>query len=136
MLQTFTNNYPINSKSDYFGILASGLCLIHCFATPLIFIVKSCSSACCEEAPMWWRTIDYLFVVISLVAVSQAFKASKNKLIKLGLATSWFALLILILNETFIIFSIFKNAVFVPAFLLILLHIYNIRTCKCEKSCC
>lgn len=136
MLQSLTNNYPINSKSDYFGILASGLCLIHCFATPLIFIVKSCSSACCEETPIWWRTIDYLFVVISLIAVSQAFKASKNKLIKLGLVISWFALLTLILNETFIMFSVFKNAVFIPAFLLILLHIYNIKTCKCEKSCC
>jgi hypothetical protein len=42
----------------------------------------------------------------------------------------------LILNETFIMFSVFKNAVFIPAFLLILLHIYNIKTCKCEKSCC
>ena len=84
MLRLSFSNYTTADNSDYFGILASGLCLIHCFATPFIFIVRSCSAACCAETPIWWKTIDYLFVIISLFAVRQAFKASDNKLIKSG----------------------------------------------------
>ncbi|MFL2581561.1 MAG: MerC domain-containing protein [Flavobacteriales bacterium] len=136
MLRLSFSNYTTADNSDYFGILASGLCLIHCFATPFIFIVRICSAACCAETPIWWKTIDYLFVIISLFAVRQAFKASDNKLIKSGFIISWVALLILILNESFLIFDIFKNAVFIPAFALILLHIYNINSSKCEKTCC
>ena len=136
MLRLYFSSYATAKKADYFGILASGLCLLHCFATPFIFIVRSCSAACCSESPTWWKTIDYLFVIISLIAVKQVFKTSQSKLLKSGFAVSWVALLILILNESFTIFSIFENAVFIPAFGLILLHIYNIKSCKCEKSCC
>jgi hypothetical protein len=136
MLQTLTNNYSASSKSDYFGILASGLCLIHCFATPFVFIVRSCSSACCADAPVWWKIIDYIFVIVSLVAVRQALKSSAKKLVKVGFIISWLSLFILILNESLILFSMFENAVFIPAFFLIFLHFYNIKTCKCEKSCC
>ena len=136
MLRLYFNNYTTAKKSDYFGILASGLCLIHCFATPFIFIVKSCSAACCAETPIWWKTIDYLFLIISLIAVTQALKGPTKKIIKVGFIISWISLLTLILNESLIMFSIFKSAVFIPAFFLILLHFYNIKTCKCEKSCC
>lgn len=136
MLRLYVNSYAPSKKSDYFGILASGLCLIHCFATPFIFIVKSCSATCCAESPVWWKTIDYLFVIISFIAVTQALKVSTKKIIKAGFIISWISLLTLILNESYMMFSIFKNAVFIPAFLLIFLHFYNIKTCKCEKSCC
>ena len=136
MLRLYLSNYTSAKKADYFGILASGLCLLHCFATPFIFIVRSCSATCCSEAPIWWKTIDHLFLIISLLAVIQAVKSSRKTIIKLGLIISWFSLLILILNENFLIFSTFKNVVFIPAFFLILLHIINIKTCKCEKSCC
>ena len=136
MLRLYVDSYAPSKKSDYFGILASGLCLIHCFATPFIFIVKSCSANCCAESPVWWKTIDYLFVIISFIAVTQALKGSTKKIIKAGFIISWISLLTLILNESYMMFSIFKNAVFIPAFLLILLHFYNIKTCKCEKSCC
>ena len=136
MLRLYLSNYTSAKKADYFGILASGLCLLHCFATPFIFIVRSCSAACCSESPTWWKTIDYLFLIVSLIAVKQVFKTSQNKLLKSGFAVSWVALLILILNENFAMFSIFKHAVFIPAFSLILLHVYNIKLCKCEKNCC
>jgi hypothetical protein len=136
MLQSLSNNHSASSKSDYFGILASGLCLIHCFATPFVFLVRSCSSACCADTPVWWKIIDYLFVMISLVAVIQVLKSSTKKLVKFGFIVSWLSLLILILNESLIMFSMFKNAVFIPAFFLIFLHFYNIKTCKCEESCC
>ena len=136
MLRLYPNSYAPSKKSDYFGILASGLCLIHCFATPFIFIVKSCSAACCAEAPTWWKIIDYLFLVISLIAVTQVLKGPTKKTIKTGFIVGWITLFILILNESYDLFPIFKSAVYIPAFSLIILHFYNIKTCKCEKSCC
>ena len=135
MLGLYLNNVA-SDKSDYFGILASSLCLLHCFATPFIFIIRSCSTACCAETPVWWKTIDYLFVIISLIAVIQVFKTSDKDLLKVGFIISWISLLVLILNESFAMFSVFENAVFIPALALILLHVYNIKLCKCEKSCC
>ena len=135
MLGLYLNNVA-SDKSDYFGILASSLCLLHCFATPFIFIIRSCSTACCAETPVWWKTIDYLFVIISLIAVIQVFKTSDKDLLKVGFIVSWISLLVLILNESFAMFSVFENAVFIPALALILLHVYNIKLCKCEKSCC
>ena len=87
MLGLYLNNVA-SDKSDYFGILASSLCLLHCFATPFIFIIRSCSTACCAETPVWWKTIDYLFVIISLIAVIQVFKTSDKDLLKVGFIIS------------------------------------------------
>lgn len=136
MLSLYFSNYRTTGKFDYFGILASGLCLIHCLATPVVFIFKSCSAVCCSETPIWWKTIDYLFLMVSLIAIIQVFKTTTKKLIKPGLIISWMALFVLIINESFVMFSTFNNAVFLPAVLLILLHLYNIKTIKNERNCC
>jgi len=34
---------------DLFGALVSSLCLIHCAATPFLFIAKVCSATCCSD---------------------------------------------------------------------------------------
>ena len=60
---------------DSIGIIASTLCAIHCIATPFIFIVKACTATCCSDAPSWWLMIDYLFLIISFLAI---FFISKN----------------------------------------------------------
>ena len=41
----------INNKADLFGVLASSLCMVHCLATPLIFVVQACTQSCCEAGP-------------------------------------------------------------------------------------
>ena len=105
MLRLYFNNYIDTSKTDYFGILASGLCLIHCFATPFIFFVKSCSATCCAETPIWWKLIDYVFLFISLITVRHAVKTSISGIVKLGLGISWTLLMLLIINDSFIIFK-------------------------------
>jgi len=62
-----TNTIKIHS--DIIGIWSSGLCLIHCLATPFLFIAKSCSHTCCAASPTWWGTIDFIFLVISFIAI-------------------------------------------------------------------
>jgi len=72
-------------KPDAIGSAASTLCLIHCFATPFIFITQACTMSCCADAPTWWQSLDYLFIVISFFAIFRAKKTFKNKFIKIEL---------------------------------------------------
>lgn len=130
-------NEKLSLKMDSLGALASFLCLIHCLATPFIFIAKTCSVTCCENSPVWWRSIDYIFLIISLSAVYHAGKNTSKKWVANLLWATWIILLITIFNESLGIIEIPKNIVFLPAFFLIGLHLYNQKYCRCVgKSCC
>ena len=81
--------YRINSRNllnsyDNVGIVASSLCMIHCLGTPFLFIAKACSTSCCSEAPIWWQLIDYLFLIISFVAIYFATKNTNHYWIKIA----------------------------------------------------
>ena len=124
-------------KSDIVGASSSALCLIHCMVTPFFFIAATCSKSCCSAAPGWWQSIDYFFVIISLVAIRFSIKSSDSKVVKYGLIFSWVALCFLTFNISFQWIFISENVRFIPAFSLIGFHVYNIRYCKCiKKECC
>ena len=124
-------------KSDAVGALSSGLCMIHCLATPIFFFATTCSATCCTAAPLWWQWMDYFFLAVSFVAVKFSTKSSNNNFIKYALWLSWIGLFILILNVKFLWLSVPENTKFIPAFSLIGFHLYNIRYCKCEsEQCC
>ena len=102
-------------KYDSLGALASGLCMIHCIATPFLFIASACTVSCCSATPLWWQWVDYAFLGISLFAVINASKSSANKFIKYGLWISWIGLFLFLLNA----------------------NIYNLRFGKCKNDeCC
>ena len=63
-------------KFDTIGAFASGLCMLHCIATPFFFIASACSSSCCSAAPSWWQWIDYGFLGISFFSIYQATKST------------------------------------------------------------
>ena len=124
-------------KYDSLGALASGLCMIHCIATPFLFIASACTVSCCSATPLWWQWIDYAFLGISLFAVINASKSSTNKFIKYGLWISWIGLFLFLLNAKFLWFSLSINLKYIPALSLVSLHIYNLRFCRCKKDeCC
>ena len=124
-------------KSDAVGVISSGLCMIHCLATPVFFIAATCSTSCCNAAPLWWQWIDYAFLLISFIAITHSIKSTNSNLVKYGLWVSWVALFLFILNIQFQWFSISDNIKFIPAFSLIGFHLYNIKYCKCSKDeCC
>ena len=124
-------------KSDAIGALASGLCMIHCLATPFFFIASACSASCCNTAPLWWQWMDYFFLFISFFAIIQATRSTKNEWITYGLWTSWVALFLLIFNIKFGWVTLAENLKFIPAFTLVGLHLYNMRYCQCDKNeCC
>ena len=124
-------------KSDAIGALASGLCMIHCLATPFFFIASACSASCCNTAPLWWQWMDYFFLFISFFAIIQATRATKNEWVTYGLWTSCVALFLMIFNIKFGWVTLAENLKFIPAFTLVGLHLYNMRYCQCDKNeCC
>lgn len=131
-----SENQIITNKADYLGMLASSLCLLHCLATPFLFIAKTCSTTCCEETPVWWKTIDFLFLTISFFAVLASTKKSTNKTIQMLMWLTWMAISFVICNEYLNLIALFDKAIYIPATTLIVLHIYNLKYCQCKEKCC
>ena len=127
-------------KSDVVGALASGLCMIHCIATPFLFIAQSCSVttiACCESSPFWWSSIDYLFIVIAFFAVYQSGLNTTKPWLKYALFATWGLLTILTFNEKYALLPLAASWKYATAFALITLHLYNLKFCQCsDESCC
>ncbi len=127
----------ITLSFDNIGIIASSLCAIHCISTPFLFIVKACTSTCCSEAPIWWTFIDYLFLIVSFVAIYYTNKSSTIYWLKISLWLSWILLGLAIISHSFNITYLPKNFIYIPAFAIIFLHFYNLKFCKCQdETCC
>lgn len=124
-------------KPDSIGSIASILCLIHCVATPFIFITQACTMSCCAGAPTWWQSIDYIFVVISFFAILRSTQTSSNKIIKIALWITWFLFFISIMNKAIQLFYINQNITYSAGITLALLHLYNLKYCQCDnEKCC
>ena len=113
-------------KADLIGASASFLCLIHCMATPFVFFIKSSASLCCSETPIWWQSIDYIFLIVAFFAVLHITRNNRTKKwLKSLLILSLIGLLLVTLNTTFFIFHISNTLAYSPAILLVTLHLYN-----------
>lgn len=122
-------------KSDSLGSIASGLCLVHCIITPLIFVIQPISVHS-DSAPIWWKSLDYLFLIVSLLAVYWSAKNTTKDWIKYGLWISWILLTAAILNEKLELFHLGELVVYIPAISLIGLHLYNRKYCSCNEDVC
>ena len=125
-----------NQKSDNIGAIASTLCLIHCIATPVIFIAQSCSISCASGSPVWWRSIDYFFLTISFFSVYYSTQKTSKNWIKPALWLSFICLFIVVINEKISLFYMNDNFIYIPAVSLIILHLYNRKYCKCDTNKC
>ncbi|MEJ6589220.1 MAG: MerC domain-containing protein [Crocinitomicaceae bacterium] len=124
-------------KPDSIGALASSLCLIHCAATPFLFIAQSCSATCCESAPSWWVSLDYLFLALSFWAIYQSTQNTSKKIMKPLLWTCWSALFLAIINEKLEWISLSQNITNIIALSIAVIHIYNLKYCQCQtENCC
>ena len=118
--------FKLHYKADLIGALASSLCLIHCMATPFIFLIKSSAAISCSQTPFWWQTIDYLFLTVAFFAVVHiANNKRSKKWIRYLLILSWIGLLLVTINSTFFFFHITNNLAYIPAISLVSLHLYN-----------
>lgn len=124
------------NKPDALGIAASTLCIIHCLITPFIFIAQTCTNICCEESPMWWKYLDFIFLIMSFIAIYYSSKKSTKTIIKVTLFVTWSMLFLLIFNERLTLFEVPKYATYFFALLLSGLHIYNLKYCQCNNNFC
>ena len=123
-------------KPDSIGSIASILCLIHCIATPFIFITQACTMSCCAGTPTWWQSMDYIFVVISFFAILRSTQTSSNKTIKIALWITWFLFFISIMNKAIKLLYINQNFTYATGITLALLHLYNLKYCQCDNDKC
>jgi multidrug transporter EmrE-like cation transporter len=125
----------LSTKSDSFGALASGLCLVHCIVTPFIFAMQPIS-AHVEDAPAWWSSLDYIFLTLSFLAVFWSVKNSTKTWVKYALWVSLAVLSLAIFNEKFELYHLGELVVYIPAMSLVGLHLYNRKHCQCESETC
>ena len=126
----------INLSFDNIGIIASTLCTIHCIATPFLLVARACSVTCCSDAPIWWVLIDYLFLVISFYAIFFIHKNLTIKWLRASFWISWTILLITIVNQSIDIIYLPKNFIYIPSIVIVVLHYYNLKYCKCQDDKC
>ncbi|MEL6718684.1 MAG: MerC domain-containing protein [Bacteroidota bacterium] len=127
----------VNTKSNFFGALTSGLCLIHCLATPLFFMAQATATHHDHDHHHdvgWWSSLDYIFLAISVIAVFYSARNSSLKWMPLALYVSWAVLAFIILNEKLHLIHLPHEVIYLPTLSLIGLHIYNVRYCNCEDE--
>ena len=116
-------------KSDWTGILSSGLCAIHCATTPLILTAISSVENGAEN----WAWLDFVFLSLSVLAVYHSTKHSALREIRWGLWTAWVVFAMGILLENW---SAWMTALsYVGSMSLIVLHILNIRHFRRCEHC-
>tara|TARA_B000000557_G_scaffold102956_1_gene83508 strand:- start:535 stop:930 length:396 start_codon:yes stop_codon:yes gene_type:complete len=124
------------NNSDTIGIFTSLICSIHCFATPILFVAQS-GFASADIQPIWWESINYLFIVFSFIAVYYSVRNTSKKIMKPILWICWLFFTTIILNEIIGIVEISELFSYLSAFSLAFAHTYNLRYCQCEDGeCC
>jgi hypothetical protein len=125
------------TDTDLLGALASALCMIHCLATPYLFILGAGVATNHEEGPVWWGLIDILLLFVSLFAIYRAAKNTSEQWMKYALYTSWFGLALIIFNEKLQGIPLPEEVIYIPVVTLALLHLYNRKYCQCtDEKCC
>jgi len=123
--------------SDYIGASASGLCFIHCLATPILFLSQASLVSIGNEMLFLWQSLNFFLLTISAIAVYYSIKNSSSLYINTLLFLTWFILLCLIITEVFEIFSVPEFYSYITAISLSGLHIYNLKYCRCDnEECC
>jgi hypothetical protein len=132
-MQTLKTGIPHN----FIGALASGLCLVHCLLTPIVFAVQGSLLAHGHEHPYWWGLLDSFFLVVSFLAVWRSSKTTTKNWVRYALWISWLFLSAIILNEKMTFVPAPEFAIYFPTIALIGLHLYNRKYCFCtNNSCC
>tara|TARA_A100001015_G_scaffold157955_1_gene175286 strand:+ start:1192 stop:1590 length:399 start_codon:yes stop_codon:yes gene_type:complete len=127
----------IDVNSDHVGVTASSLCMLHCFFTPLLFLSQATTVTLNQNIPFLWQSLNFLFLLISLLAIYHTVKNSSRLSVKVLLVSSWLILTSLIINEFFEISSIPELYTYASSTSLAGLHVYNLKYCRCDdEKCC
>ena len=127
----------ISLKPDIFGAVASTLCVVHCILTPFLFLSNGILSKELDKTPFIWSNLDYIFILISFLAIYRSSKTTSKAFMKYALWISWICLFSFILNEKIFLFRIPGYLTYISALSLASFHIYNLKFCQCKsENCC
>lgn len=123
----------VNTTSDTIGAFASTLCLAHCLLTPLIFLSHAHlgDHDHHESSPLWWGSLDFIFLLLSFVAIRFSAKKTSLKWMPAVLYFAWALLAAFILIEKFHLLHLPHELIYIPALGLVGLHLYNRWHCNC-----
>ncbi len=126
----------IRNNSDAVGILASGLCLVHCLLTPFVFVAHSGITMIEDGQAFWWKSLDLIFLVLSYFAIRRSIRTTSKPSIKYAFWASWLFLVGIIINEKLEVIPLPEEMIYIGSLSLVILHFYNLKYCQCEKECC
>lgn len=123
------------SFSDLFGASISALCAIHCAVTPLLFASKPIIESALGEHSHGegvWATLDYVFLVLSVIAVWYSSQHTSHVKIKWILWIGWifFAVGLLLLRVEHFYGQLLMYS---GSIVLVITHLQNYYYCKHVK---
>lgn len=123
-------------KSDWIGIFTSGLCVLHCMATPFLFVAHAGIGIQGQALPPWWGFVDFAFLLLSFLAVYWSAKKTSKKWVAQFFWVLWGVLALIIANEKWGFWQLTEAAIYFPTIGLVLLHFYNHRYCRRKEANC
>ncbi|WP_298541447.1 MerC domain-containing protein [uncultured Aquimarina sp.] len=130
------NILHIRSNSDTLGIIASSLCLVHCLATPFLFLAHTGLIISEGTHPFWWKSLDFIFLGLSLIAVYRTTQTTSNHKLKYFFWLCWSLLFIIVINEKLDLIPLAEEFIYIIAISLAILHFYNQKYCSCNNDKC
>lgn len=124
------NTSILSKRSDLLGVLASGLCAVHCAVTPLLFVVPPLlGEADHRHAPGPWALLDYSFLLVSGLAVWYSTRKTDSPITRWVFWMAWgcFALGLLFEASDGLPGEWLKYA---GSLALIITHVVNFRHCR------
>ncbi|MEO1258341.1 MAG: MerC domain-containing protein [Bacteroidota bacterium] len=122
--------------SDWLGVAASGLCAIHCALTPLLFAAKPILEGTMGEhvhGHFLWAAMDYIFLVLSFLAVWYSARHTTHATLKWVLWAAWAAFALGLLSESLEL-PLGSWFMYAGSITLVIAHIKNYHHCQQHKT--
>lgn len=121
--------------SDWLGAAASSICAIHCTLLPLFFVAHPILGNTVRDYPssqLILGMLDYVFLILSLLAVWYSARHTSHTTLKWVLWTGWVMFAFGLFSEPFEL-SFGKWLMYAGSATLVVAHIKNYRYCqKCK----
>ena len=120
-------NNEISTAPDKAGIASAVLCTVHCLIVPILFLIKFQigDNNIIYKLPSWWEQLDYVFLLVSFLAVYHAARHSKQMGLKVAFWIFWVILSVAILFQTYLHWM-----AYIASFGLVTTHVLNMRKMK------
>ncbi len=116
---------------DLSGAMVSVLCMVHCMATPLLFLTMPAleATARSHHEHSWWGLLDWVFLALSLIAVWYAAKYTTHRGIRFLFWIFWLVFAAGLMVEMYGLQEQ-KWLMYAGSLSLAITHMVNFRYCR------